>query len=136
MLLQKLPNIGGNVVTVDEDAEHWNHLVMLGNTLKTEELLNTDSATLLHRLFWEETVRVFEPQAPSFHCNCSREKVGDMLKMLGQAEVNDAIQELGNIEVSCDFCAHTYRFDAVDCSQLFTAETIVDAVITPSQSKH
>lgn len=136
MLLQKLPNIGGNVVTVDEDAEHWNHLVMLGNTLKTEELLSTDSATLLHRLFWEETVRVFEPQAPSFHCNCSREKVGDMLKMLGQAEVDDAIKELGNIEVNCDFCAQAYRFDAVDCSQLFTAETIVDAVITPSQSKH
>lgn len=136
MLLQKLPNIGGNVLAVDEDLEHWNHLVMLGNTLKNAELLATDSETLLHRLFWEETVRVFEPQRPSFHCSCSREKVGDMLKMLGQAEVDDAIKELGNIEVNCDFCAQAYRFDAVDCSQLFNAETIVDAVITPSHSKH
>jgi hypothetical protein len=41
----------------------------------------------MNRLFWEETIRVFEPQHPQFHCSCTREKVGNMLKMLGQPEV-------------------------------------------------
>jgi hypothetical protein len=61
---------------------------MLGGTLKQEELLSTDVETLLKRLFWEETIRVFDPLHPEFHCTCSREKVGNMLKMLGREEVD------------------------------------------------
>jgi molecular chaperone Hsp33 len=111
-------------------------MVMLGQTLRTEELLATDIQTLMHRLFWEETIRVFDPRFPTFHCSCSREKVGNMLKMLGQEEVQTAIAELGQLAIDCDFCGQHYAFDAVDCVQLFVSDAPVAALRPISDSKH
>ena len=150
MLLQKLPMTGGytpeneteatSAMDVASKAEHeteaWNRAIALGGTLKQAELLSTDIETLMHRLFWEETIRVFEPQHPQFLCNCSREKVGNMLKMLGEPEVKTAIAELGKLDINCDFCGKLYAFDQVDCAQLFIASTLVDGVDLPSISKH
>jgi molecular chaperone Hsp33 len=141
LLLQKLPRnseVEGQVAqaTEEEDLETWNRALALGGTLKSEELLATDVATLLHRLFWEETIRVFDPLHPEFRCSCSREKVGNMLKMLGREEVDSALHDLGQLAINCDFCGKHYEFDAVDCAQLFASETTADAVAPASDVKH
>jgi molecular chaperone Hsp33 len=141
MLLQKLPRnsaVEGQVeqASEEEDQETWTRAVMLGQTLKQAELLTTDAATLLKRLFWEETIRVFDPLSPQFHCTCSREKVGNMLKMLGREEVDSALHDLGELGINCDFCGKHYGFDAVDCAQLFAADTTADAVAPASGLKH
>ena len=74
----------------------------------------------MHRLFWQETLRVFEPQVPRFACRCSRDRVASMLRGLGAAEVGSLIEERGEAEVGCDFCGPMYRFDRVDVGELFT----------------
>jgi molecular chaperone Hsp33 len=139
MLLQKLPRHSGKAdqtaqATEEEDLETWNRAVVLGSTLKQEELLSTDIETLLNRLFWEETIRVFDPQHPQFHCSCTREKVGNMLKMLGQLEVESALSDLGELGIKCDFCGKHYSFDKVDCAQLFAADVPVESLIPASGS--
>lgn len=126
VLLQKLPTEGGKDAPT-EDLETWNRLSMLGNTLRSEELLSTPIDTLMHRLFWEETIRVFDPLHPQFHCSCSREKVGNMLKMLGREEVEDALSSQEKLGIDCDFCGQHYEFDAVDCAQLFSIDMPADA---------
>jgi molecular chaperone Hsp33 len=141
MLLQKLPrnsNAEDQVrqATEEEDLETWNRAVILGGTLKQEELLTTDVQTLLTRLFWEETIRVFDPAHPEFFCSCTREKVGNMLKMLGQPEVESALADLGELGINCDFCGKHYTFDKVDCAQLFAAETTAGGLMPPSSVKH
>jgi molecular chaperone Hsp33 len=141
LLLQKLPrnsDIEGQVsqATEEEDIETWNRALALGGTLQQKELLDADVATLLKRLFWEETIRVFDPLHPEFHCSCSREKVGNMLKMLGREEVDSALHDLGQLAINCDFCGKHYEFDAVDCAQLFASETTADAVAPASDVKH
>ncbi len=142
LLLQKLPRhtaSGEGQVrqgSEEDDLETWNRAVMLGNTLKQEELLSTDIQTLLKRLFWEETIRVFDPAHPQFHCSCTREKVGNMLRVLGREEVEDALAELGELGINCDFCGKHYAFDKVDCAQLFAGETVADAVTPPSGTTH
>ncbi|GGY52709.1 Hsp33 family molecular chaperone HslO [Pseudoduganella albidiflava] len=140
LLLQKLPLHGGkaeaNPVTPEEALETWNRAVMLGRTLKEEELLSTEIDVLQKRLFWEETIRVFDPVHPSFHCSCTRDKVGNMLKMLGQAEVEDALAEQGKLGINCDFCGKHYEYDAVDCAQLFASDAPAEALIHPSEAKH
>jgi molecular chaperone Hsp33 len=141
LLLQKLPrnsDIEGQVsqATEEEDIETWNRALALGGTLQQKELLEADVATLLKRLFWEETIRVFDPLHPEFHCSCSREKVGNMLKMLGREEVDSALHDLGQLAINCDFCGKHYEFDAVDCAQLFASETTADAVAPASDVKH
>ncbi|MBB3212058.1 molecular chaperone Hsp33 [Herbaspirillum sp. Sphag1AN] len=138
VLLQKLPNVGGKDIaniSPEEELDTWNRLAMLGNTLRTEEMLSTDIDTLMHRLFWEETIRVFEPQQPQFHCSCSREKVGNMLKMLGEEEIAEALSAQDKLAIDCDFCGQHYEFDAVDCAQLFTADSPAD-VVPQTDTRH
>jgi molecular chaperone Hsp33 len=141
LLLQKLPRnsaVEGQVkqASEEEDLETWTRATMLGQTLKREELLSVDVETLLKRLFWEETIRVFDPLHPEFHCTCTREKVGNMLKMLGKDEVDSALHELGKLDINCDFCGKHYGFDAVDCAQLFAADTTLDQLAQASSVKH
>ena len=135
LLLQKLPDDGGKTAALT-DADVWNRTVTLASTLNQQELLGTDIMTLLQRLYWEETVRVFDPRHPTFHCGCTREKVGNMLKMLGREEIDSALADLGKLDINCDFCGQDYLFDPVDCMQLFALESIADAVQLPTGQQH
>ena len=138
LLLQKLPHHGGKAeatpVSEEVALDTWHRAVMLASTLKEEEILATDIETLMQRLFWEETIRVFEPLHPSFHCSCTREKVGNMLKMLGEEEVNGTLDEVGQVGVNCDFCGQHYTFDKVDCAQLFVTDAPAEVLIPPAAS--
>ena len=113
--------------SADEDQlgrnEDFNRIALLAGTLAAEELLTLTPQQVMHRLFWQEQLRVFEPQAPSFVCRCSRQRVAGMLQGLGADEVNGLIAERGEAEVGCDFCGAMYRFDAVDVGELFTPGT-------------
>ena len=140
LLLQKLPYHGGKAdatpLSQDDALETWNRAVVLGSTLKEQELLDTGIDVLMQRLFWEETIRVFDPLHPRFHCSCTREKVGNMLKMLGRAEVESVIAEQGHVGVNCDFCGKHYEYDKVDCAQLFASNEPVEALIPAGDAKH
>src|SRR5690606_12690433 len=120
LLLQRLP-IQGGLATAGHDAleETWQRINHLAHTLKYDELLTLDTDTLIHRLFWEEDLIVFEPQEVRWHCPCTRERVANMLRMLGRAEIEDILTEREVIDISCSFCGKPYQFDAVDCAGLF-----------------
>ncbi|KUM02720.1 Hsp33 family molecular chaperone HslO [Chromobacterium subtsugae] len=120
MLLQRLPEGHG-------EAEGWQRIQMLGRTLKSEELLTLDAEDILHRLFHEEEVRVFEQESVSFNCNCSRERVGGMLTMLGGEEVGSVLLEQGSVEIVCDYCNQHYVFDEEDVTQLFDYDVVASA---------
>lgn len=129
LLIQRLPIEGeGNLeskekrVEAEMLAESFNRIAHLAGSLTKEELLTLDAETILHRLFWEEDVRRFEPQQPRFACTCSRERVGAMLKGLGRDEIDSIVAERGEVEIGCDFCGRQYHFDVVDVGELFTPE--------------
>lgn len=126
MLLQKLPETMNQTTQahelVHEDADTWNRVGHLASTITNEELLSLPAETLLKRLFHEEDVRLFEPSNTQFFCSCSRESVGNMLRMLGSAEITSILEEQGTIEVNCDFCNAHYQFDKVDAAHLLVSE--------------
>lgn len=117
MLLQKLPETM-NQTTVEHDADIWNRVGHLANTMQDEELLHLPAETLLTRLFHEEQVRLFAASNTQFFCSCSRDSVSSMLRMLGDEEIQSILAEQGQIEVNCDFCNTHYAFDKVDATQL------------------
>jgi molecular chaperone Hsp33 len=132
LLIQRLPvagagNLAASASNEDEIGlnEHYNRIAHLASTLKQEELLTLDAATILHRLFWEEDVRYFEPQTgalgPRFACTCSRERVGNMLRSLGHEEIESILAEQGQVDIGCEFCGQRYIFDPVDAAEVFTA---------------
>ena len=92
---------------------------LIGDTLTPAELSTLADAEILHRLFNEDDLRLYEPSPVYFRCRCSRERVSGMLQGLGAAETRSVLAERGEVEVRCDFCNRAYVFDAVDVEQLF-----------------
>jgi molecular chaperone Hsp33 len=90
----------------------------------------------LHRLFWQEPLLRFAPQegaeGPRFACSCSRERVGNMLRSLGQDEIESILAERDDVEVGCEFCGQQYRFDAVDAAQIFVSPMISQQPVPPA----
>ncbi len=119
LMLQKMPDEGGRDAALDDDA--WNRVVHLTATLGAGELLSSAPEQVLYRLYHEESVRLFEPRALAFGCSCSRERVSSMLKSLGRAEVEAALDARdGEIEVVCEFCAQRYHLDRIDAEHLLS----------------
>ncbi len=131
LLLQQLP--ADRLREVDEREASWQHAVALADTLKAEELLGLDNETLLHRLYHQEALRLFDPRALQFRCSCSRERSSRALISLGQADAEALVQENGGrVEIDCQFCNERYLFDAADVLQLF----IDGSSDAPSDTQH
>lgn len=112
LLLQRLPEAGAT-------EDDWQRVTLLADTLTTTELLGQPTESLLHRLFHEERVRLFESEPLSFRCGCSRSRIESMVRLLDEAEIASLLDEQGAVEVTCEFCNRRYRFDPVDVRQLF-----------------
>jgi molecular chaperone Hsp33 len=111
MLLQVLP-------AQDAQADDFNHLAALTETIKAEELLTLPANDVLWRLYHEEEVTLYDPQNVEFKCTCSRERCADALRTLPDEEVNSIIAEEGEIDMNCDYCGNHYVFNAMDIAEI------------------
>lgn len=118
LFLQKLPGADA------KDADGWARIEQLAATVTPQEMQALPVETLLGRLFPEETLRLFQPKPVVYDCPEDRDKVGEMLRSLGRAEVESILAEKGEIVVRDDICNHEYRFDASDLDALFPPETM------------
>lgn len=112
MLLQVLPS------EQSENTE-FEHLTQLTATIKAEELFNLPATEVLHRLYHQEQVRLFDPVSVSFKCTCSRERSAAAIRTLAKEEIDAIIQEKGLVEMGCEYCNSHYRFDAIDIEAIF-----------------
>jgi molecular chaperone Hsp33 len=103
----------------DDDDDSWREAAILMASTQDAELVSpTVSATqLLFRLYHERGVRVFEPIPIGVFCQCSRERIEDVLAHFGADDVTDMTID-GKIIVTCEFCGRVYEFDppAADAS--------------------
>lgn len=112
MLLQVMPDGTGS-------PEDFEHLEQLTDTIKNEELFGLPANELLYRLYNQETVQLFEPQAVEFYCGCSRERSGAAIITVDRDEINDILATEGSVSLHCDYCGKTYDFDAGEVEELF-----------------
>ncbi|KUJ71535.1 Hsp33 family molecular chaperone HslO [Thiomicrospira sp. WB1] len=113
LLIQKMPT------TDEQDADGWERIAALSDTVGSEELLTLPAETLLHRLFHEETVRLYEPSTVAYECPRDREKVKEMIRSLGEEEARRVIEQEGEIVVHNEVCNFHERFDLADIEALF-----------------
>ncbi len=116
LLLQQLPA----QLTLDsaQRAGQWEHTSTLAATLESAELLELESRELLHRLYHEDELRLFEPRPVRFHCDCSRERSLNALSAVSAAEIEDILQEQGEVTMDCEFCNQRYGFSREDLQGL------------------
>lgn len=131
MLLQALP--ADRQRDPEERQAVWEHVTALADTLRAEELLTLDNGTLLHRLYHQERLRLFDARALQFRCSCSRERSARALVSLGEVDAQRLLaEEGGTVSIDCQFCNHRYAFDAADIAQLFAGGGSQE----PSQTRH
>lgn len=114
MMIQHMPPEGGKPLGNMEEDD-WRRAMVLMQSCKREELLDPalSAQDLLFRLFHEEGVRVYDPQAVQKGCRCSEEKIAAMLKMMSDEDIRD-MQVDGSIAMTCEFCSREYRFNPAD----------------------
>ncbi|WP_312952579.1 Hsp33 family molecular chaperone HslO [Superficieibacter sp.] len=111
MLLQVLP-------AQDAQKDDFDHLATLTETIKADELFTLPANDVLWRLYHEEEVTLYEPQAVEFKCTCSRERCAGALKTLPDEELDSILAEDGEIDMNCDYCGNHYIFDAMDIAEI------------------
>lgn len=70
-----------------------------------------------------EQLETLSIESPQFLCDCSRFKVADIIASLGKVEANSILNDVGKIEITCEFCRTPYEFGSDDMIKLFPDET-------------
>lgn len=121
ILLQELP------ARSEDHGADFDHLIQLTSTIKDEELFGLEAEEILYRLYHQDKVRVFDPQAIEFRCTCSRARCEGALLQIEKEEAVAMVKELGKIDMHCDYCGAHYQFDGIDIETLFSGAPGNDA---------
>lgn len=112
MLLQVLPSKSA-------ENEDYEHLSAITATIKADELFTLDAEQVLHRLYHQEEVRLFDPVDVTFKCSCSRERSSAAIRTISQSEVEQILAEEGKIDMGCEYCSVMYTFDSIDIASIY-----------------
>ncbi|PJE79048.1 33 kDa chaperonin [invertebrate metagenome] len=122
-MIQALP---ASLELEEEDREEsWTRITALAATVIHEELLVLSCDDVLHRLYHEEDIRLFDGSAVCFHCNCSQDRSARIIESLGKEEADAIISEQGEITMNCQFCNKQYVFSARETETIFSHRTAV-----------
>ncbi len=99
-----------------EDEENWNRVNLHLDTVEEMELVGPHVAPteLLHRLFHEETPRVFASQPLSFGCSCGADKVVQTMSIYSAKDISKMTDDQGRVTADCQFCGAHYEFDPAE----------------------
>jgi molecular chaperone Hsp33 len=116
ILLQHLPEgeEGRDRIHTRLDHPEWEHVAILGGTVKPDELADQDLPleTLVWRLFNEDEVRSTGVTTLSKGCRCSAAHIQSVLSRFPEEEREKMQDENGIISVDCAFCAKIFPIDA------------------------
>jgi molecular chaperone Hsp33 len=119
LLLQRLPDSDhASEFEMDSAADAWHTLTTLAETVTDAELSTLTTEQLLYRLFNEYPLRLHPARYLRYRCTCTRAKSDQTLQILGPTELQEILQEEGEVAVDCEFCGARYRYDAVDLATL------------------
>jgi len=115
-LIQLLPDAD----TKENQLADYEHLCQLTNTIKAEEIFTLNAEDLLYRLYHQEDVRLFEPQAVTYQCSCGEQKCINAIAQIDPSELKSIIEEQGKVSMTCDYCRTTYDFDEAKLALFLT----------------
>lgn len=112
LLLQLLPNADEAVLTKLEDnlaqLPHISSLILNGES--PEDIINRVTEGI--------EVKILESKPVCFCCQCSRERLENLLVGIGRDEVSSMLEEQGRAEINCHFCGEQYFFESNDLQRI------------------
>lgn len=73
---------------------------------------------ILYEVLGKENVKILDEMPVSFNCQCSRERIRNVLVSLGTDEITDMIETDGQAEAECHFCNEKYHFSKENLENL------------------
>jgi molecular chaperone Hsp33 len=113
MLLQKMPEAD------QHDSEGWHRVGTLSDTITEDELNSLDAESLLHRLFHEETLQLFNADWVGYECEQNKERFEKIIYDLGEQDARDLLIERGEIAIHNEICNEHLFFDEQDVDRIF-----------------
>ncbi len=120
-MVQQMPR----TVEREKSEADWQHICALLGSLQTDEQLGLSHEEQLYRLFHDESTRLLEPERLQFSCSCSKPRTAKTLATLGRDEVESILEEMGSVQITCEFCDQQYVFDKNDIGKIFNADQSV-----------
>ena len=87
---------------------YWRRMLEGLQNLDVMRMSQVDDEVLLAALFPDDDIRLFDPEPVGFRCDCSDERIDNMLRMLGPDELKDLIAQQDPVEIRCEFCNTAY----------------------------
>ena len=116
LLLQRLP------ASREEDATVWSRAsARIDRTASSSLFAHADHAATLSSLFPDDDLRVFAARSARFRCSCSLERVRNALRVAGRGEVEAALAERGQVDVTCEFCNRRFTLSPDEARDVFAA---------------
>ncbi|GAB3014198.1 Hsp33 family molecular chaperone HslO [Bowmanella dokdonensis] len=115
LLLQVLP-------VAEHAREDFEHLSQITDTIRPDELFDLPVEQILHRLYHQEEVELFQPQNVLFRCSCSRQRSAMALASVDKQDLLDIASREGGVTINCQYCHAEYRFDAIDIEAIHAGQ--------------
>lgn len=111
-IIQLLPDVSDEDITKIEEA--------ISKTPSVSSLIDKGLSpeNIMDELLGEFEMEVLDRVDINYQCDCSRERIEEVLLSIGKKEINAMIEEDGEGEVVCHFCNTKYHFSKEELGKL------------------
>ena len=142
VISEQQPSAIGLGVLVDKDISvkaSGGYIIQLLPDIKEEDIIKIEEALskispistlidkglspedIMNGLLKDFDMEVLDKVELKYSCDCSREKIQNVLKSLGEDELKSMIEEDGKAEVICHFCNTKHNFSKEDLERLLSS---------------
>lgn len=112
VIVEAMPDCDDNQLFILED-------IMTNFVNVSDVLLEKNVTEIFDFYFGHLDSEILTDDEVTLRCNCSESKISNMIEGLGEKESRDIIEELGKIEVVCQFCNKKYIFTENEVNQIW-----------------
>lgn len=112
IIAEALPGIDDNLLFILED-------IMSGLSEISGVLAEKSLDEIMDYYFGHLDAEILSKEGLTFECNCSEQRIKNIILGLGQKEAMDIVEETGGIEISCQFCNKKYNFNKEEVQRLW-----------------
>ena len=112
IVCEALPGITEDMLVILED-------VMTNFTNVSDVMAEKSLEDIYDFYFSHLDAEVYATEEIKLACNCSQERIQNLVKSLGKSECEEIIKEQGKIEAVCHFCEKRYVFTEKEVAKLW-----------------
>lgn len=111
IIVQPMPNCEDEYIVVLQDIVR--NFADFGSLIKQKT-----PEQIIEENFGHFDCKMLAPITPRFECQCSEERMKNIIRSLDKAELEDILAKENKVEIHCDFCNTNYVFEGTQIEQI------------------